>query len=142
MPASNAAIGYDTAFGIEGGTPGTYVDLAEVKAISPPGYTRDAVDVTHLKSDNGYMEYIGGMIEAGEATITLNYIPAASASDPLFTDFETGSGNYQITFPSGIRMQFAGIVVGWEPGEVSPSGVMEVTATFKASGPPSLLAAA
>lgn len=140
MAASSADIGYNSAFGIETATPGTYDDVAEVVSITPPGLTRNAVDATHLKSDNEYMEYIAGMMESGDCTIVANYVPAAGASDVLFTAFETGSDNVQITFPNGIKMQFACIFTSYEIGQITPEGKMEVTFTCKASGQPTLTA--
>lgn len=135
-----ADIGWDAVFGIEGGTPGTYVAVAEVTAITPPGMTRDAVEVTHLKSSNRYKEFIPGLKDGGEASITLNYDP--SATDALVTAFEAEAGNYQITFPDGIRMQFAGFFTAYTIGELTPNGQMTASATMKVTGKATFAAAA
>lgn len=136
---TNANIGWGASFGIEGGTPGTYVKLAEVKAITPPGATRNTVDATHLESPDKWMEYIAGMKDTGEASITLNYVP--SATDALFAAFNDETGNYEVTFPNGVMLRFGGIVTGWTPPELTPEGVMEATITIKPTGAPTLHAA-
>lgn len=132
MAASNADIGYGARFGI-GATP-TYV--AEVVSITPPGMTRDTVEVTHLESDNAYKEYIGALKDAGEASITVNYIPAVSASDALLTAFNTdGPQSFTILFPSGtLKLTFSGIVTGYELGDIVADDKMSATFTVKATG--------
>lgn len=136
---SNADIGYGASFGIEGSTAGTYVDVAEVVAITPPGMTREAVDATHLESTDGYREFIGGLKETGEASITLNFVP--SATDALVTAFEAATGSYQITFPNGVKLQFDGFFTAYNPPELTPGGIMQATATIKATGKATLVGA-
>ena len=139
MPASSANIGYLSTFGIEGDTPGTFVVVAEVASITPPGFSRETVDVTHMTSPDRYKEFIAGMNEAGDATITLNFVP--SATDALVAAFTATSGKYQITFPNDVTMTFSGIVTGYEIGELS-TDKMTATMTIKPSGAPVLAAAA
>ena len=138
MAASSADVGYNAQFGI-GATP-TYV--AEVVSITPPGATRETVDVTHLKSDGGWREHIGAMKDAGEASITVNYIPAATASEAMFTAFGTdGSQDFTILFPSGtLKMTFKGIVTAWEPGELVADDKMSLTFSVKATGAVAIVA--
>tara|TARA_R110000824_G_scaffold111574_2_gene260199 strand:- start:374 stop:793 length:420 start_codon:yes stop_codon:yes gene_type:complete len=138
MAATSANIGYTSTFGIEGETPGTYAVVAEVVSITPPGFSREAIDATHLNSDDRYKEFIAGMNEAGEASITLNFVP--SATDVLVAAFVATTGNYQITFPNGVTMEFGGFCMGYELGELS-NDKMTATATFKPSGKPTLTAA-
>jgi len=139
MTATAADIGYNSAFGIEGSTPGTYVAIAEVVSITPPGVTREAIEATHLKSPEAFKEFIAGLKEAGEASITLNFVP--SATDVVYTAFDAESGKYQITFPNGVMMRFGGFFTAYSPPQLTPDGKMEASATIKASGKPTLHAA-
>jgi predicted secreted protein len=136
----SADIGWDASFGVEGATPGTYVAVAGVRSISPPGATRETVDVTTLKSPGKWREFIAGLKEGGDCSLGLVYSP--SASDPLFTAFNSDGGNYQITFPNGVMLRFAGIPTEWAVGELTPEGEMTASATFKQTGPATLHAAA
>lgn len=135
---TDAAIGYGAEFGIGSGDPVTYTAVAEVTAITPPSFTRAAIDATHLKSTDRYDEVIPGMITTGEASITLNFEP--SATDALLTAFGAGTGQFQITYPNGVMMRFAGICTGYTPPELNTER-MSMTATFKPTGKPTLHAA-
>lgn len=137
MAASNADTGYGSRFGI-GATP-TYV--AEVVSITPPGMTRDTVEVTHLESDGMWKEYIPSLKDAGEASITINYVPAVAASDALMTAFNTDSAqSFTILFPSGtVKMTFSAIVTGYEIGDLVDDK-MSATFTVKATGAVTLAA--
>lgn len=132
MTATAADIGYNTRFGIEGLTPGTYVNVAEVVSIAPPNVTRDTVEATHLQSPNSWKEYIAGLKDAGEASFTLNYVP--SATEAMLAAFDAERGNYQITFPNGVMLRFAGIFTSYSRGELTPEGKMEASVTIKATG--------
>lgn len=138
MTETAADIGYDASFGIEGSVADTYEDVAEVVSITPPGMTRESVEATHLKSPDQFKEFIAGMMEGGEASLTLNFIP--SATDVLYTAFSAKTGKYQITFPNGVMMRFKGFFTAYNPPELSGEK-MEATATVRCSGKPTLHAA-
>lgn len=132
---TNAAIGYSTTFGIKNGG-GTYDNVAEVTKVKPPNYSRDAVDATHMESPDRFREYIAGLMDAGEVSIELNYVPATS--DVLVAAMVAGKGNFQITMPNSVRFQFEAIVTGWET-DAPLDDKMVATATFKVSGKPVLV---
>jgi hypothetical protein len=138
MTATAAGIGFKSKFAIEGGTPAAYANVAEVVRITPPGASRSAIKATHLDSPGDTHEYIAGIIDGGEASITVNFVP--SATDTLRAAFTAGKGKYQITFPNGVRLQFGGIVTAWTPPELTDEGKMELTMTIKQSGAATLLA--
>jgi predicted secreted protein len=132
-----ADIGYDSEFGIEGSSPGVYVKVADVTAIAPPGMTRDSVEVTDLESPDMYKEYIPGLKDGGEATITLNFRP--SATDVMVAAFENDEvDKYQITFPNGVMLRFSGFFTGYTPPELTPGGNMIASGTIKCTGKPTL----
>ena len=126
-----ADIGYDSAFAIGSGDPLTYTPVAEVVSITPPGMSRDAIEATHLKSPGGWKEFIAGMKDGGEASFTLNLAP--SATDALVTAFNADSGNYQITFPNGVMLRFAGFFTAYTPPDLTAEK-MEASVTVKVSG--------
>lgn len=130
---SNADIGHGALFGIEGPTPGVYVTVAEVVAITPPGMTRDSVEVTHLTSPGKWKEFIAGLKDSGEASFTMNFAP--SATDAVFAAFNADDGKYQITFPNGVMLRFGGFFTGYTPPELGGGETMEASASIKASGP-------
>lgn len=135
MAASSAETGYSATFGIYNGS--TYDLVAEVVSIKSPNYSREAVDATHLSSDDGYREFIAGIRDAGEVSITLNYL--ASASDALIAAIDAGTDSFQITSPgSTITITFSGICTAYDIGEMTVDDKITATATFKISGKPTL----
>jgi hypothetical protein len=131
--ATSAAIGYGSKFSIWNGS--AYVDVAEVTSITPPSYSRDAIDATHMASPNSFREYVAGLMDAGEASIELNYVPAVS--DVIIAAMVAGVGQFRITHPAGITMTFNAIVTAWEP-QLPIDDKMSLSATFKVSGKPTL----
>lgn len=71
--------------------PASLVELGEVVDFTMPSDEADEHEATHLKSPDRRKEFIAGMIDGGEMTVTLNYVPG-SATDLLLTDaLETGT---------------------------------------------------
>lgn len=63
---------------------GKYVSLANVGSISGPSTSGETIDTTHHKSPAGTRETIGGLIDPGELTLSVNYDPGADVAS--FTD--------------------------------------------------------
>lgn len=128
-----AMIGYGLTFGIYNGS--TYTNVAEVTGATAPQYSRDAVETTHMTSTNKYRTYIPGLLDAGEASLTLNYDP--SNADVIIAAMEASSnGQFKITFPDSVTVVFSAVVTAYQIGEVTPDGKMTASATFKVSGQP------
>src|SRR5580765_4495660 len=120
MAASLAMLGYGSLFSMEsttspGDSPLTYVALAEIKNIKPPNQQTDDVDVTHNTSPQRRREFIAGLIDPGEASFDMNFVPG-SASDLRLQGLLTAGTNVncRITFPNLINWDFIGIVKGYE----------------------------
>lgn len=133
--ATSAAIGYGSSFGIHNGS--AYVSVSEITNISWPGYSRDAIDATHMQSPDIFREYIAGFMDAGEASIEMNFVPAVA--DVIVAAMIAGVGLFQIAHPNGVKLQFSAIVTGYEPG-LPLDDKMTATASFKVTGKPTLLA--
>jgi hypothetical protein len=130
MPSA-AVLGYNVDFSIYNGS--SYVQLAEVTNVTWPGYKRDAVEVTYMDSASSFREYIAGLIDAGEVTVELNWVP--SASDPVLAAMTAGTGQFKIQYNNGPNVVFKGIVTSW--ATQSPLGEkLSGTATFKVTGVP------
>lgn len=104
--ATEAAIGWGAELHLANGT-GVLTKLAEVTAITPPNPMTDDVEATHFGSPDRRREYISGLIEDGEGTFELNYVPG-SATDTLIRDAQDAgdSREYMIVIPDGAN--------GWE----------------------------
>lgn len=131
-----AAIGHGSSFSIYNGS--TYDAVAEVQDITPPNYSRDAVDATSMDSPNTFREYIAGLMDAGEASIELIFVP--SATDALLTALMAGTGQFQVEFPNGVKVQFSAVVTAVSQA-VPNEDKMTASASFKVTGKPTWVAA-
>lgn len=141
MAVTSATIGMGATFAIGDGVDGgslTYATVGEVTNITSPGITREAIDATHLLSPDDFREFIAGLLDADPATLGFNYVP--SAADVLYTAALAKKGDFQITYPNGVKFQFSGIVTAWKPGDGSTT-TMVGEMTIKPSGKPNLVAA-
>lgn len=78
------------------------VAIDEVNTVGDLDLTSDDIDVTHYGSDDQYKEYIAGMKDGGEVTITGNLISGDSGQASLISDFNAGTKRTGlITLPNG-----------------------------------------
>jgi len=137
MPATTAVIGYNTDFAIYNGS--TYVDVAEVTSITWPGYSRDAIDATNMASPDQFREYIPGLMDAGEVTIEMNYVP--NHADVIIAALTAATaGQFKITAANGANVVFTAIVTAYQP-QAPVDDKMTASATFKITGKPTWAAA-
>ena len=114
---SDALIGWSAEFWLDNAS-GTLVQIAEVTAVTPPNPQTDQIEATHFNSPNRRREYISGLIEDGEGTFEMNFVPG-SASDTLIREAQNAATarSYRIILPDGdTGWQIDGecIVVGYE----------------------------
>lgn len=102
----------------------------------PPSISRDPVEVTHTESPEGYREFIGGLKDAGEASIDLHFDPAHSTTAEFFADIGRNEPSfYKIVFPDGTEWGFPALATGYEPG-APLDDKMTATFTVKLTGKP------
>jgi predicted secreted protein len=131
---------------------GTYlrrngVEIAEVDSITPPGFSADTVEVTHLRSPGFWREHIGGLKDGGELSFNVNLIlsnPTHNAAAGVLSAF-AGTGTipkdqWEIVFPDADNTvwSFPGIITGYEPGDITPDDKLQATITVKVAGRPTL----
>jgi len=136
---TNASLGYSSSFSIQAeNSPDNMVDIAEVTNITPPSFSLDQIDVTHMASPNGTREFIPGLIDPGEASLDINFVPG-NASDLRIQELLNLTGSavrsrqMRITFPNHVTWTFQGVVTGYEP-TVPVDDKMAATITIKVTG--------
>lgn len=136
---SNAMLGYGSVFEVQTeNSPDSYVAMAEVISITPPSFSLDQIDVTHMQSPNRNREFISGLNDPGECSFDMNFIPGNASDDRIFElmNLPTGASrarNCRVSFPNGLTWSFSGEVTGYEP-TVPVDDKMTATVTFKVSG--------
>ncbi|WP_289009512.1 phage tail tube protein [uncultured Thermomonospora sp.] len=120
----------------DGGTPEIFTAIANVTSISGPGLSRETIDVTAHDSPDGWMEFVGGLKDAGEVSADINYDP--SKHDTLVADFDDDEPrNYQLVFPDSTTWSIQAILTGFEP-EAPYDDKLAASLTFKVTGKPTL----
>ncbi|WTW96606.1 phage tail tube protein [Streptomycetaceae bacterium NBC_01309] len=131
--------GFGTQFARgDGAGPEVFTALANVTNISGPGLSRETIDVTAHDSPNQWMQFLGGLKDAGEVSVDVNYDPAEH--DTLIADFDDEEPrNYRVVFPDTgtTTWEFAGIMTGFEP-DAPYDDKLTASLTFKVTGPPTL----
>lgn len=135
---SEAMLGYGSRFLIESlDSPNQYYDLGEVFNITPPSATVDQIDVTHMQSPDRRREFISGLIDGGECSFEMNYIPGSTADDTLNSILDAAPGarrrTCRIIYPNNIVHTFDAELTGYEPS-VPTDDKMTATVTFKVTG--------
>lgn len=98
---ANALIGWSTQFWLDNAS-GVLTELAEILAVTPPNPQVEDVEVTHLKSPNRRREYVAGLIEDGEGTFEMNYIPGSPTDVLIRAAIADGvARSYKIALPDG-----------------------------------------
>jgi hypothetical protein len=141
MAESNAIIGYGTLFAIGNGATPTEVfqTLAEVRDLTPPSDTLDVIETTHMTSPNRIKEFAAGLLDPGECSFTIHFLPG-EADDDLIQALRGGAKrNFRITFPAiganpRVTWTFRGFLVGYEP-DVPTNEVMTAQVRIKVTGP-------
>jgi predicted secreted protein len=133
---TDARIGYGTKYSVWDAslTTPAFVEIAEVIAVTPGAATADRIDATHMQSPGRRREYIAGLIDTGEASFEINYIPG-SASDVLLREL-MDSGDvvqHKIEFPNAVTVTYDAAIIGYERN-VPVDDRMTATITVAVSG--------
>jgi hypothetical protein len=120
----------------------TLMLLSEVVDTTFPQDEADEVEVTHLASPGKRKEFIAGLIDGGEVTVTLNYTPG-SATDLLLAaaleDGETRSVRFVVPSEAGDgsadwNFTTSGFVKRYAPNSMSAGDKISATAVIRITG--------
>lgn len=130
---TDARIGYGTKYGVRR-SGGSLVQIAEVINVTPGEATADRIDATHMLSPGRRREYISGLIDNGEASFEINWVPG-NATDELLRDLMASGevADHLITFPNGVTVEFEAAVTGFSKA-IPIDDRMTATITVAVSG--------
>lgn len=131
---SNAMIGYNSKYYIQNATGEDFFKVGEVFNITPGEETTDRVDVTHYESPDRRREFISGLIDPGEASFEINWVPG----DPtdVFLNAARTAGDkrpHRIEFPNGVTVTFDATVLSYTKA-IPLDDKMTATVTVAVSG--------
>lgn len=112
--------------------------VGELTSISGIELTADTIDMTSHQSTDRYREYIQGLRDGGEVTVTGVAYPSDTGQAQVLTHYAAGdSQELVMTFPDSSNWTFDGIVTSYHPvTSADIDGKLEFSATFKIDGKP------
>lgn len=118
--------------------------VAEVTDISPPELSRKDIETTHHQSPNMWQEFMKSLKNAGEVSLSINYIPSNSthnAATGLLGDFanDTTIDTWTLVFPDSgaTTWSFAGFITKFS-SKAPVDGKLTADVTLKVNGQPTL----
>lgn len=130
--AKTAAKGTSFKFGEN--TVGSLTSIGGVSA------SADTIDVTALDNTTGYREFVAGLKDGGDISLSGYFDYADAGQKALYTAFESGEeGDCEIVFPAAMdcKWTFSGVVTAIETG-AELEGAVSFSCTVKVSGKPTL----
>lgn len=115
----------------------TWVPVAEIQDITPPGYSKETVDTTNHGTADGVRTKRGGLVDGGEGSVVLDYDPSLASHQFLRTRAETANDDpldFRITMPGDESSEeFKAVVTNFEVS-APIEGDLEATITLARSG--------
>ena len=126
----------------DGASSETFTTIAEVTDIGGPELALEISEVTSHSSTNGWKEKIGALLDGGQVSFSINYIPTNSThnnTNGLIADMVARTlRNFTLTFPQATVWSFSALVVGFSPTEPIDNG-LTADVTLEISGQPTLV---
>lgn len=99
--ATEAQIGSGSEFWLDNAS-AVSTQLGEIISISMPNPQVAEVEATHMQSPNRRREYIAGLIEDGDGSFEMNYVPGSATDVLIRAALEDGEERgYKIVVPDG-----------------------------------------
>lgn len=136
MPSS-AVFARGTALRVgDGATPTeNFTTIPEVFGLKGPNLVQDMIEVTNHDSTQGFKEYIGGLLEGGEVTFSINYQPSNTVHIGVRADLLNRTRrNYQVVFPGAAAWAFTGYLTKFDE-TASEKDRLTADCAIKISGP-------
>lgn len=127
----------------DGGGTEAYTTIAEVLDIEGPGLKMEAEEVTSHSSTSGWKEYVGTLLEGGELSFDVNWIPGHATQSygaGLLKDMTNRTPrNFQLVVPaaSTLTWTFGALVTEFEP-DLPVEGAQRAAVTLLLTGVPTL----
>ena len=128
-----------TVTNLSGGAAGAevFTTIAEITNISGPQNTLELIDATHMESPDAFREYIPSLLDGGEISFDLNYLPADANQLGLRDDLLARTRrNFHIvwTDTGGTTDLFSGYVTDFTPS-AQIDDKLSASCTIKVTGP-------
>lgn len=127
-----------------GATSETFATIAEVLDIKGPGMSLETEEATSHDSTDGWVEHIGTLLDGGEISFEVNWLPAnvtqSFTTSGLLKDMvDRTRRNFQLVVPaaSSLTWTIPALVTKFEP-DLPVKGKQKASLTLKVTGKPTL----
>jgi len=111
--------------------------IGQVASISPPGPTRETVDVEDLDPTDEFKKKLIGLIDGGDMSFTINFNPEDAGHQACEAALYSGVEQIcKIKYKSGKGYTFKGYVTGFAPQEITAGDVMQAEVTIAVTSKP------
>ena len=107
--------------------------LAEVTNLSGPGLSLDPLEMTSHDS-GGDREFIGGLLDGGEVTAEINFMPGNATHKQVIADMKARTvTTWSVVFPDTSTWSFSAFPTAFEPS-APVDGKLAASITLKVTG--------
>lgn len=112
--------------------------IGSLTNIGGPEPTADILDVTTLDSEDGYKEFIGGLIDGGEVSVD-GYLKDKGTDEATLVGYIGTEKECSITFPKGAEWSFDAIVTSFST-TAEKEDLVSFSMSLKVTGKPTFTA--
>lgn len=141
---TNAIASFGTLVKIgDGGSSETFTTIAELRDISGPSFSLATVDVTPQTATGAWREFVATLLDAGEVTFDINFIPTENTHDVgagLIKDMKNRTNrNFQVVWSDtgSTTWTLSTYITGFSP-TAPVDGELSASITLKITGEPTI----
>lgn len=115
-----------------------FIEMCNITGLGGPSYARDVLETTDLCTEGGFRTFVGGLRDAGELTVSMNF--NKDNFNLMMEDFLIDTPNkygISIPLPNEMAFEFEGLVQG-PPIEIPRDDIITMEVTIKISGKPTI----
>lgn len=128
--------GFGTKFQFTTDSGTSWTDVGEVINPTPPAPTKETYDVTHHASASGHREFLGGLVDGGEASVEVMFDPQDTGHKELMSRANTAHEapqQYRVVQSDSTIIEFSAVCTGYTP-TVPLEDKLTQSFAFKVSG--------
>jgi predicted secreted protein len=110
--------------------------IADLVSIGEFGIESEEIDTTTLDSEGGFREFIAGLKDAGEISLSGITKSQDNLGDLLELADSQDVEDWEVRWEDGSKWEFSGFVKMFKEGESTIDGVRNFTASVRLSGKP------
>lgn len=117
----------------DGAGPEVFTTIGEISDLNGPSEMAATLDASNFDSDK--KEYILGLGDGGEVTLTMNFVGSDAQQQGLYDDYDNGTRrNFQIVLPDTTTFTIPALVTKPPSIKAGTDAVIKADVTLKVTG--------